>query len=119
MKPGDPITVIDGGLLVHVRVVSCTHPSRRIICSRKGMAGTVAGPVLEPSDEHVTWVRGHVTEHSADGAALLAAAAMKPSRAMDLKQAEDLCRSGVITVEEWRRNLDLWDSELAAGVDVR
>lgn len=119
MKPGDPITLVDGDLLVHVRVHG-THNTvdHRVFMTttRRGLAGEVDGPRLVVADEHVTWCRGHVTPNDEAGAALLAASMMKPSKAMPLDAAEEAFKRGHMNEEAWLANLDLWDAEFNAGL---
>lgn len=117
MKPLDPITYVDGGLLVHVRLDGLHTTDdyvEYITTRRRGLAGDIDGPRLKISDESATWCRGHVTPDDEAGAALLAAAAMKAT-AIDLETADVAFLHGDMTVEAWKRNLDLWDAEFDAG----
>ena len=113
IRPGDKITYVDG-LLVHARVVgfySAANKIDYIKIVRHGLAGDVVGLSQRVQDENVTWVRGHVDDKSEAGAALLAICAMKLSRAIDLKEAEQLYLSGAMSESAWRQNLNQWDRE--------
>lgn len=80
-----------------------------------------AGAVLHGQDppeggtEGIDWIWGDHEPGSDEAQALLAAWLLRGPRPLDLGQAERLYVAGVLTLEEWQRNLDLWDVEFAAG----
>lgn len=74
MNTGGPVTIVVDGLLVHAQ---WREHNGHHVYYRRGVAGRVDVPSVALKDEGITWVRGHVSEHSDEGRALLAAEALK------------------------------------------
>ena len=80
LRSRDPITALsDDGKFVKLVVEEAVRGRIDALYATgvyKGVPRSFMRYPLHVRDEHVTWVRGHVSEHDEAGAALLASAAM-------------------------------------------